>query len=82
MLTVTLDIQDCLINVKTGKILHFESAQGSFFEVCLKFSEERAGFKAMTSPDLIRKSFWIPNEQYETQISLKKGSVPSSIKRN
>ena len=52
------------------------------FEVCLKFSEERAGFKAMTSPDLIRKSFWIPNEQYETQISLKKGSVPSSIKRN
>ena len=71
ILTVNVEqlIQDCLINAKTGNIWHVEFAQGS---VCVKFSKEKAGFKAMKSPDLSRKRFWICYEQYETKVSVKK----------
>ena len=72
MLTVNTDIQDCLINVKTRTILHIEFAQGSVYEVCVKYSAAQAGFKAKKSPDLSRKMFWISNEQYKTKISIKK----------
>lgn len=71
MLTVNTDIQDCLINVKTGNILYIEFAQGSVCEVCVKYSAEQAGFKAK-KPDLSRKMFWISNEQYKTKISIQK----------
>ena len=72
MLTVNTDIQDCLINVKTRTILHIEFAQGSVYEVCVKYSAAQAGFKAKKSPDLSRKMFCISNEQYKTKISIKK----------
>ena len=42
MLTVNVDIQDCLINGQAGKIRHIEFAQGSVRKVYVKFSDEQA----------------------------------------
>ena len=47
MLTVNLDIQDCLINEQTGSNSHIEFAQGSTQKVYVKFSDEEAGLKVM-----------------------------------
>ena len=40
MLTVNIDIQDCLINGQTGIIRHIGFAQGSACKVYIKFSDE------------------------------------------
>ena len=47
MLTVNIDIQNCLINGQTGVIRHIEFAEGSACKVYIKFSDEKAGSKAM-----------------------------------
>ena len=47
MLTVNIDIQNCLINGQTGVIRHIEFAEGSACKVYIKFSDEQAGSKAM-----------------------------------
>ena len=49
MLTVNLDIHDCLINGHTGKIKHIEFVQGSVWKVYIKFSDEQVNLKAMRS---------------------------------
>ena len=49
MLTVNIDIQDCLINNQTGNISHNEFAWGSLSKVFVKFSNEQAGSKGMRS---------------------------------
>ena len=81
MLTVNLDIQDCLINDQTGNISHIEFSQCSVRKVYAKFSDEQAGLKAMKSSYLGRKSFWVPIEKCEAEIPIKKGSASRPIKR-
>ena len=54
MLTVNIDIQDRLINGQTEVIRHIESAEISACKVCIKFSDEQAGSKAMRSSYLRR----------------------------
>ena len=56
MLTVNIDIQDRLINDQTGNIRHIEFAQSTVYEICIKFSDEKAGLKAMRSSYLGRKN--------------------------
>ena len=55
-------------------------AQGSVYKVYIKFLDEQAGSKATRSSYLARKNSWAPLEKYETEISIKKGSVSPSIK--
>ena len=56
MLTVNIDIQDRLINDQTGNIRHIEFAQSTVYEICIKFSDEKAGLKTMRSSYLGRKN--------------------------
>ena len=49
MLKVSIDIKDRLISGQTGFIGHVEYAQGIVFKVYVKFSDEKAGLKAMRS---------------------------------
>ena len=49
MLTVNLDIQDCLNNGQTGNISQIEFAQISVQKLYVKFSDEQAGLKAVRS---------------------------------
>ena len=49
MLTVNVDIQDCLINGKTGNVKYIEFVQGSIHKVYVKFSDEQAGLRATRS---------------------------------
>ena len=48
-LTVNLDIQDCLISSRTGKISYIEFAQSIVQKVYVKFSDEQAILKTMRS---------------------------------
>ena len=43
MLTVNVDIQDRLINGRTGNFKHIEFVHGSIHKVHAKFSDEQAG---------------------------------------
>ena len=81
MLTVNKGILDCLINGLTGNIRHIEFTQGTVHKVYVKFSDEQAGLKAMTSTDLSEQNSWVPIEKCETKISIKKGSALPTIKR-
>ena len=63
MLTVNIGIQDRLINGQTGIIRHTEFAQGSVRKVYVKFSDEKAGSKAMRSSYLGRQNSWVPIEK-------------------
>ena len=81
LLTVNIDIQDRLINGQTRIIKHKTFAQSSAREVYVKFSDEQAGSKAMTSSYLGRQNCWVPIEKSETVTSLKKGSALPSIMR-
>ena len=81
MLTVNIGILDCLINSLTGNIRHTEFAQGTVYKVYVKFSDEQAGLKAMTSTYLGEQNSWVPIEKCETKISIKKGSALPTIKR-
>ena len=81
MLTVSIYIQDRLINGQTGIIRHIEFAEGSAHKLYIKFSDEQAGSKAMRSSYLGRQNSWVPIEKCETEISLKKGSASPYIKR-
>ena len=81
MLTVNIDIEDRLINGQTGTIRHIEFAQGSARKICIKFSDEQTGSKAMRSSYLGKQNSWFPIEKCETEISIKKGSASPSIKR-
>ena len=47
MLTVNIDIQDCLIDGQTGNINHIEFVQGSVCKVYVKFANEKTGLKAI-----------------------------------
>ena len=49
MLTVNLDMQDCLTNGQTGNISQIEFAQISVQKLYVKFSDEQAGLKAVRS---------------------------------
>ena len=51
-----------------------------FCKVYIKFSDEQAGSKEMRSSYLGRQNSWVSIEKYETEISIKKGSVSPSIK--
>ena len=58
MLTVNLDIQYRLINGQTGNISHIKFAQDSVRKVYVKFSDEKAGLKAMRSFYLGIQNSW------------------------
>ena len=45
MLTINIDIQDCLIKDQTGNTRHIEFSQGTVYETYVKFSDEQAGLK-------------------------------------
>ena len=55
MLAVNLDIQDRLINVQTRNVRHIEFVQVSVQKKYIKFSDEKAGLKAMRSSYLGKK---------------------------
>ena len=81
MLTVNIGIQDRLINGQTGNIRHIEFAEGTVHKVYVKFSDEQAGLKAMRSSYVGTQNSWVPIEKCETEISVRKGSALSTIKR-
>ena len=84
MLTVNIDIQDCLINDQTGIIRHIESDQGSAHKVYVQFFDEQAGSNAMRSYYLGRQNSWVCQnsvEKCEAETSIKKRSELPSIKR-
>ena len=81
MLAVNLEIQDRLINGKTGNISHTEFAQDSVRKVYVKLSDEQARLKAMRSSYLGRQNSWVPIEKCEAEIPIKKGSASPCIKR-
>ena len=81
MLTVTLDIKDCLINDQTGKMSYTELAQGIVQIVYVKFYDEQTGLKTMRSSYLGRQNSWVPIEKCEAEIPIKKASESPSIKR-
>ena len=80
MLAVNIDIQDHLINDQTGNVARIEFAQGSVGKVYVKFSDEQAGLKAMTSSYLGRKHSLFPIEKCKTEIPIKKELPSPSIK--
>ena len=49
MLTVNIDIYDCLINGQTGNIRRIRFAPGSVYKVYVKFSDEKTSLNAMIS---------------------------------
>ena len=61
-------------------IRHTEFAQGSAYEVCIKFSDEPAGSKAIRSSYLRRQNSWVSIEKWETEISIMQWSTSPSIK--
>ena len=61
-------------------IRHTEFAQGSAYEVCIKFSDEPAGSKAIRSYYLRRQNSWVSIEKWETEISIMQWSTSPSIK--
>ena len=81
MLTVNLDIQDCLINDQTGNISHIKFAQGSVRKVNVNFSDEPACLKAMRLSYLGRQNSCFSIKKYEAEIPIKKGAASSFIKR-
>ena len=68
------------MNGQTEMIRHTEFAQGSAYEVYIKFSDEQAGSKAIRPSYLGRQNSWVSIEKYETEISIKKWSTSPSIK--
>ena len=47
----------------------------------VKFSDEQASLKTMRLYYLGKQNSWVPIEKWETEIPIKKGSAPPSIKR-
>ena len=81
ILTVNIDIQGRLIKCQTGIIRHIEFDRSSARKVYVKFSDEKAGSKAMRSSYLGRQNSWVPIEKCETETSIKKESASPSLKR-
>ena len=73
MLTVDLEIQDCLINGQMTNLTYIEFARD--------FSDEQAGAKIMRLSFLGRQKFLVPIEKCETEIPINKRSTSPSIKR-
>ena len=71
MVTVNIDMQDCLIKGQTGNIRHIELDQGSTGKVSVKFSDVQAGLRAMKLHYLRTKYLWVPIGKHENEI--KKG---------
>ena len=72
ILTVNIDIQDCLINGLTVSIRISEFDQDSVWKVMFTFPDEQAGLTAMRSSYLGRQNSSVPIEKYETEILIKK----------
>ena len=68
LLTVNIDIQDRLINGQTRIIKHKTFVQSSAREVYVKFSDEQAGSKVMTSSYLSRQNCRFPIEKVKLQL--------------
>ena len=81
MLTVNVDIQDRLINGRTGNVKRIEFVHGSIHKVYAKVSDEQAGLRAMRSFYLGRQNSWVAIEKCKTEIALKKGFPSPNIKR-
>ena len=79
MLKVNIGIENCLIKSQKGIIRHIEFAQCSVHKVCLKFSDEQSGSKAMKSSSLGRQNYE-EKKKCEAKSSVKKGSSSPSIK--
>ena len=79
MLKVNIGIENRLIKSQKGIIRHIEFAQCSVHKVCLKFSDEQSGSKAMKSSSLGRQNYE-EKKKCEAKSSVKKGSSSPSIK--
>ena len=73
MLTVNVDMQDCLVHGLTGNVKHIESVQSSIHKVHLKFYDEQACSRAMRSSFLLRQNCWLAIAKCETEIPINKG---------
>ena len=80
ILTVNVDIQDCLINGQTGSTRHTEFAHGNFRKVYGKISDEQDGLKVMKSSYFSRQNSWVPIEKCESEIPIKEGLTSQSIR--
>ena len=80
VLTVNVDIQDRLINGRTGNVKHIEFVHGSIHKVYVTFSDEQTGLRAMRSSYLGRQNSWVAIEKCENEIALKKGFPSPTIK--
>ena len=80
MLTVNVDIEDRLINGKTGNFKHTEFVQRRIHEVYVNFSDEQVGLISMRSSSLGRQLSQVENENCETKILIKEGFASPNIK--
>ena len=80
MLTINLDIQDCLINGQVWEVFHIYIIQNCVQKVYIKFSDLPPGLKATTTNHLSRNNSWVEIEKRETYSPIKKDSIPASIK--
>lgn len=80
MLTINLDIQDCLITGQVWEVFHIYIIQNCVQKVYIKFSDLPPGLKATTTNHLSRKNSCVEIEKRETYSPIKKDSISASIK--
>ena len=73
MLTVNIDIPNCLINCQTGNVRYITFAQSSVVKVYERFSDEQVGLTGIKSSYLGRQKSWV-------SMFLKEGPAFPSIK--
>ena len=73
MLTVNIDIPDCLINCQIGNVSYITFAQSSVVKVYERFSDEQVGLTGIKSSYLGRQKSWV-------SMFLKEGPAFPSIK--
>ena len=59
MLTVNIDIPNCLINCQTGNVRYITFAQSSVVKVYERFSDEQVGLIGIKSSYLGRQKSWV-----------------------
>ena len=72
MLTVNIDNQDHPFNGQVREVAYIYTAQITIWKVYVKFSNPKAGLKAMTISHFSRQHSCVGIEKSETEIPIKK----------
>ena len=67
--------------MQTGNAKHIEFVHRGIHKVYVKFSDERAGLRAMRSSCLDRQNSLVAIEKCESEIPIKKGLTSPKIKQ-